>query len=194
MMTGVKKILRHPAFWSGVVTIVFTALMILWLKRVEVHGSRILDVTRTVSGRYQIAGLFVLYYIGGTVIPVPLDPVFTLALTISKTPAFVTVLVALFGSTLGSLTNFYLARALGHDWVARQAGHRSARAFLKWFDRFGPAALVIFGILPLPVFDVLTLFAGLSNMGAGRFLIYALIGRSIHLLALALIAMKVLVL
>lgn len=184
---------RDLVFWSGIAAIAFTVLTILWLKNAEVHGSRLLEVAGIIAERYDVAGLFFLSFIAGTIVPVPMDPIFTFALTISKMPVFITFLVTLFAATLGSLTNFYLARLLGHGWVAREAGHKSTRAFLKWFDNYGPIALVLFGILPLPVFDVLTLFAGLSKMGVKKFLIYALIGRGIHMLALTLIVMRVLV-
>lgn len=184
---------RDSVFWSGVATVAFAVLTILWLKNAEVHGSRLLDVMRVVTERYDIAGLAFLSYIGGTIIPIPMTPVFAFVLTTSKAHIYVTVAITLFASTLGSLTNFYLARLLGHGWVAREAGHKSTKAFLKWFDKYGPVALVLFGILPLPVFDVLTLFAGLSKIGVKKFLVYALIGRGIHLLALTLIVMRVLV-
>lgn len=178
-------------FWWGLAGIAVTVVMMLWLKNAEVHGSRLLDVARITADRYGTPGLFFLFYIGGTIIPVPLTPVFVFAITSQANPASIAAL-ALFAGLLGSLTNFYLARWLGHDWVARETGHRHTKKLVEWFDANGPLALVVFGILPLPVFDVLTVFAGLSSMNVRNFMIYSFVGRFIHITGIALITLKVL--
>ncbi len=191
MVTHKKNPFMHDGiFWSGVAAIVFTVLMMLWLKNAEVHGSRLLDVAHAVSARYELAGVFFMLYIGGTIIPVPIDPIFTLALRLPYGVTAMTLL-ALLANLLGSLTNFYLARLLGHGWVRRTTGHKSTKKVLEWFKSHGPAALVVFGILPLPVFDVLTVFAGLSEMDTKKFLLYSIIGRSVHFVILVLTVMKV---
>lgn len=185
----------HPfvhdrTFWYGLIGLAVTVAMMLWLKNADVHGSRLLDVARTVTERYEILGIFFMLYIGGTLIPVPIDPIFVFALTLPQGPLVMGAL-ALFANLLGSLTNFYLARLLGHDWVSRETGHRHTKRLVEWFDANGPLALVVFGILPLPVFDVLTVFAGLSAMEAGKFLLYSIVGRAAHFAILAVVALKV---
>ncbi len=190
MATHKKNPFVHDGvFWSGVAAIAFTVVIMLWLKNAEVHGSRLLDVARAVSARYELFGVFFMFYIGGTIIPVPVDPIFTLALRLPYDVIVITFL-ALFASLLGSLTNFYLARLLGYAWVGRTTGHKSTKKALEWFKLHGPAALVVFGVLPFPVFDVLTVFAGLSDMKTGKFLLYSLIGRSAHFVILVLTVMK----
>ncbi len=191
MATHKKNPFMHDGiFWSGVAAIAFTVVIMLWLKNADVHGSRLLDVARAVSARYELFGVFFMLYVGGTIIPVPIDPIFTLALRLPYGAIAMTIL-ALFANLLGSLTNFYLARLLGHGWVGRATGHKSTKKALKWFELHGPAALVAFGILPLPVFDVLTVFAGLSDMEVRTFLLYSIVGRAAHFAILALVALKV---
>ncbi len=181
--------MNDSVFWSGVAAIAFTVVLMLWLKNAEVHGSRLLDVARAVSARYELAGVFFMLYIGGTIIPVPIDPIFMLALRLPYGVIAITFL-ALLANLLGSLTNFYLARLLGHGWVERTTGHKSTKKALEWFESHGQVALVVFGILPLPVFDALTVFAGLSKMETKKFLLYSIIGRSVHFIILVLTVMK----
>jgi uncharacterized membrane protein YdjX (TVP38/TMEM64 family) len=84
-------------------------------------------------------------------------------------------LASTLGILLGALLGYVLCRVGGARWFRRLVPAEDAAAAQRWFDRYGPLAIVLGR--PVPVLpEVLACIAGLARMSPGLYLASSLAG------------------
>jgi uncharacterized membrane protein YdjX (TVP38/TMEM64 family) len=109
---------------------------------------------------------------------------------VAPLPAFVITLTngLLFGALWGGLLSwssalagawlcFWLARTLGRPFAERLVGRTALEAADRFFVRYGIQAIVLARLLPFVPFDPISYAAGLTRMGAVRFLVATGLGQ-----------------
>ncbi len=138
-----------------------------------------------------LPGVFLLVFIGSTVLPFPTDVIYSVAIKLSKANPVPVILVAVAAAFIASLLNYFLALALRHKFVERIVGKKELEEAKEMFDKYGPIPIVLFGIIPAsPVFDPLTFVAGLTGMEFKKFAFYSLVSRVFHFGILAAITLQ----
>lgn len=133
-------------------------------------------------------GLFLASFVSATVVPLATEPVVVGLLVLGYSPVGV-VLVALAGSTAGSLTTYYAGRYGSMLFVGRFASRFAAaeerhlpRARML-FDRWG-APILLLSWLPL-IGDAMVVVAGAAAVHPVRFLLWVAAGRAARYVVLA---------
>lgn len=128
-------------------------------------------------------GIFIINIIGSATLFLPAPAIATVvAGGFLYNPLFVAT-VAGFGSAIGDMVGYLL-------------GHSGKEIFLRknsfWykilketFHKFGAAFIIVFSLIPNPLFDAVGIFAGIFKYPVYKFFIYTLIGRFIRNLLLA---------
>jgi membrane protein YqaA with SNARE-associated domain len=137
-------------------------------------------------------GLFFIALLDSALIPVPGGPdVVVIALshhTHSLMPVYVMIAVA--GSTIGSLFLYWIAFRGGEAALSRFTPEKRARA-MRYVDRFDMWALLIGAVLPPPFpFKLLVLSAGAFRMRLTRFLTALVLGRGFRFTVEGLAAIR----
>lgn len=84
-------------------------------------------------------------------------------------------LLTIFGLTAGSILTFYLSRHIGRDWVRRTLRHRYDK-YEGYISRDFPYSIFLMRVVPLMPYDAVSCIAGISKVGAGRFIVDTAIG------------------
>ncbi len=134
--------------------------------------------------RHQLQGFSTYGYIGVVIacflanatvfLPAP-STVVVISMASIYNPLVVAVLGGL-GATLGELTGYglgYYGRSFIDETVNRK--------FVSVLDRHGAKAVLIFAFLPLPLFDVIGTFSGISRMNLWKFLLACVVGKTVKL-------------
>jgi len=138
--------------------------------------------------QYGLLGTFVLILLGSSIVPFPTDFVFAYTAALS-TNLVLLIVVAVVASTLGALVNYALALLLREKFVAKFVKQKELDSAKELVDKYGPWAILIFGVLPVSAFiDPLTFLAGLSKMSFKKFLVYLVASRILHFALLAAVA------
>lgn len=136
-------------------------------------------------------GLFLASFVSATVVPLATEPVVVGLLVLGYSPLGI-ILVALAGSTAGSLTTYYAGRYGSMLFLGRFASRFAAaeerhlpraRAL---FDRWG-APILLLSWLPL-IGDAMVLVAGAAAIHPVRFLLWVAVGRTARYLLLVAVA------
>ncbi len=129
--------------------------------------------------QFGYAGLFAVSLASATLLPLASEPALV-ALQVLGYSWWALLLVATAGSTLGSVCNYAVGRWAA-PWVQRRAGRvapaKLARA-QRVFDRWGVPALCL-SWLPV-VGDALTVIAGVTHVGLGRFTLWVAAGKGVR--------------
>lgn len=121
----------------------------------------------------ELAGLFAAAFLAATILPLASEV--PLALIVSREGGLlVPVAVATVGNYLGACTTYGLARAAASRLGGASAAP-STRA-LRWFQRYGPPALVLSWV-PL-VGDGIVVLAGAARVPFGAFSFWTVIGKA----------------
>jgi len=166
-------------------------LLVLGLKSVNYFFPGLDSQLQSFVASYGLAGVFVGVFVGSTLLPFPTDAFFVS--TVSFSPdVFSVVAVAIVAAFSATLLNYFLARWLSKSVVEKWVGKEKISEARKWMDSYGPAAILLFGILPVsPFFDTMTFAAGLAEMDWKKFALFSLVSRIIHYGGLALFAAKI---
>src|SRR5262245_19168390 len=90
--------------------------------------------------------------------------------------AFTTV-----GSVIGCALLYMVGRKGGGAFLTRRFGEARMKRIADWYKRFGVLAVIVPSILPPPTpFKIFVLSAGTFGMSWPRFILAALIGRSVR--------------
>lgn len=118
---------------------------------------------------------FFLQLVSSVVAPIPSN-ITALAggLLFGTVPAFLLTWSAV---TLGSLVVFFLARALGQDWVGRFVGRKLSARYLDVLRRKRDTFLFLAFLFPFFPDDILCILAGLTEISWKRFLLLCLVAR-----------------
>jgi uncharacterized membrane protein YdjX (TVP38/TMEM64 family) len=82
---------------------------------------------------------------------------------------------ALIGLTAGSVITFYLARNLGKSWAERTLGHKYDK-YEGYISKDSFYSIFLMRVVPILPFDVVSCIAGMSRVGAGKYMLATLIG------------------
>ncbi len=133
----------------------------------------------------ELAGLFVAAFLAATILPLASEV--PLALIVSRqSELLVPVAVATLGNYLGACTTYALARAAASR-LGGTTDNPSTRA-LRWFQRYGPPALLLSWI-PL-VGDGIVVVAGAARVPFGAFSFWTVIGKAGRYVVVAWIALS----
>jgi len=125
--------------------------------------------------QYGLMGVFISTLLAYSIIPFPSEAAIIAASFIFN--PIIIILVALAGSTIGSITNYYL----GRKGLKKVINHNS-KAYnkaTKLFDKYGPISLILFIGFPL-IGDPLVILTGSLRMKLSKFLFYSTIGKIIY--------------
>ena len=137
------------------------------------------------TGLAELLGLFVAALGAASLLPMQSEPVLVGLLLLGETPAWLLVLVASIGNTLGSLINWLLGRQVDRfrdrRWfpVPQAALDRAT----GWYRRWGRWSLLM-SWAPF-IGDPLTLVAGVLREPLGTFLLLVAIAKTARYLVLA---------
>ncbi len=133
--------------------------------------------------QYGYIGIFLISFIGtaSIIIPVPYTLViFTLSLTGQWDPILLTIAGGT-GSAIGELTGYALGYFGGR--IVSEERQRKMTYLVKLFDRYGPLAILLFAMTPLPD-DVLFIPLGILRYKLYKAFIPALIGKTVMIFLL----------
>ena len=180
---------KFQIVFTGIVALIFTIACVRFFSGLQASDLEFYNQTAATLGRYGDLGTFVGLFIGNTIIPFPTDAYFASAMKLSSRPMRIFV-IGVLAAFLGGLANYFLADFLGSKWVERKIGRKGMLEAKEFFDSYGPFAFILFAILPLPFFDPLTFFAGLSKMELKQFSLFTLIAKIIHYSLWSLVPMR----
>lgn len=175
------NLVKHAVFGVGVILLVLLALDYLAVEFPQVYAS-----AETFIIQYGLPGVFLIVFLGSTLLPAPTDASFAIALKLSASNPVPVVLVAILASFLAALVNYSLAFFLHKKFIKKFVKETDLAEAKELFDTYGPIPIVLFGVIPAsPVFDPLTLVAGLVRMDVKKFAVYSLVSRILHFVLLA---------
>jgi membrane protein YqaA with SNARE-associated domain len=139
-------------------------------------------------GDTLLAGLLVSAFAAGSLLPLPSEPIFIATLLAGSHPAWLVVLVASLGNTLGSCLNWALGRGIesfrDRRWFP--IGRAELERAEGWYHRWGRWSLLL-SWAPL-IGDPLTMVAGLLREPFWSFLALVCLAKTARYATLALIA------
>ena len=137
----------------------------------------------TQLGSFGLLGIFIINVLGSATLFLPAPAIATVvAGGFLYNPLFVAI-VAGVGSALGDMVSF----ALGHSGKEIFIKKNSFwyKILKETFHKFGAGFIIIFSLIPNPIFDAVGIFAGLFSYSPVKFFVYVLIGRFFRNLLLA---------
>jgi membrane protein YqaA with SNARE-associated domain len=132
-------------------------------------------------------GLFLICVLSASIFPLPSEPAVVAALTVFSVPLVAAITFA--GWMTGATINWFIGIKGIHRFVARDK--KMERKAEGWFNRWGPAILVVAPWIPF-IGDPLTVVAGALDMPFKRFLLWAGVARIIKVAVLVLLGKELL--
>jgi membrane protein YqaA with SNARE-associated domain len=123
--------------------------------------------------------LFVATLLSASIIPLPSEPAILLSLKVLN-PLDVFV-VAILGSMLGSVSNYYIGQKGMHNWLAKRDPKQEKRAE-GLINKYGFSMLLLAPWIPF-IGDPLLIVAGALEMNFYRFFVWVLVARMIKVAA-----------
>ncbi len=142
---------------------------------------------QTVLGPYGVYGLMVLAASSATFFPVTPDPLLV-PLAIDQTVRYAVFLGV--ATSLASVTGGMIGYAIGDrfsPWVKKKYGGPRMDQVEAWYQRYGEWVVLVAGFSPLP-FKVFTVTSGLLGLRFWVFVPFALVGRMMRFVPLAVVA------
>ena len=185
--------MKHKQFLlSAVSGVAVIFVLVLALRSLDQFFPGLDSQLESFVASYGLFGVFAGVFFGSTLFPFPTDAFFVSTVSLSRN-AFEVTAVAILAAFVATLANYALARWLSKSVVEKWAGKQKLAEAAKWMDSYGPAAILLFGVLPVsPFFDTMTFVAGLAKMDLKKFALFSLVSRIIHYGGLALFAAKLL--
>lgn len=140
---------------------------------------------------YGYWGLFIITFLGATVLPLGTEPLFSV-MVVTDFSLFWCIVVASIGNSLGGMTSFYVGTLGNWHWIEKYLGVKKEKAYefqqritrygsylalLCWLPFVGDAIAVALGIFkcrPLPVAFFMFIGKGLRYVVLGYLLFYGL--------------------
>ncbi len=175
------EILKHVLLGIVVILMVLLALDYLAAEFPQVYES-----AEAFIRQYGLLGVFAIVFLGSTLLPAPTDASFAIAIKFLPGQEALVIAVAVVAAFLAAMVNYYLAFFFRQKFIKRFMSKKDLAEAQDLFNKYGPIPIVLFGIIPAsPVFDPLTLVAGLVRMDVRKFALYSLISRVLHFVGLA---------
>lgn len=136
-------------------------------------------------GKWGLLGIFIINIVGSATLFIPAPAIATVvAGGLVYNPLLVAVIAA-FGSSIGDMIGFGLGRS-GKEFLIKK-GSLKYDITQHLFKDFGPLVIILFALIPNPIFDAVGIIAGIFAYPPKRFFVYTLIGRFLRNLLLAFI-------
>lgn len=174
---------------STVIAIALVVAMLLALKLLSLALPNLAGDLAHLVNDWGLFGVFVVIFLGSSLLPFPTDAIFVLLVSTSSQPLPI-VVVSIIASIISGLVNYALAFALTRGWVEKQMGKEAVRESKEFLDHWGHWAILIFGVIPNPLIDTMTFVAGLGRMDLKKFALYCAIARVAHFGFLAYLALQ----
>ncbi|MBI5225107.1 DedA family protein [Candidatus Micrarchaeota archaeon] len=117
--------------------------------------------------------LFIATLLSASIIPLPSEPAILLSLKVLD-PLSVFV-IAVVGSTLGSITNYYIGSRGVHNWLVKRNPKTEKRAE-NIINKYGFSILLLFPWIPF-IGDPILIVCGALEMNFYRFFVWILVAR-----------------
>ena len=138
---------------------------------------------------YGLLGVFLVVFIGGTLLPFPVGAFYLGIVKLSSQP-FLVFIVGVLAAFLSGMLNYYIGYFLEDKIIGRFVKKSSIEKSKKLFDKYGAIAIIVFGAIPLsPVADPITLLCGLVKMNVKKFSVYWMISKILGLGILTIAAL-----
>ncbi len=157
---------------------------IFLFRDMAVNAPERIELIKITLSRYGIPGLFIASILGGTILPMGVPGLVVYA-TGFGLPLYLVVLSASAGFTIGVTFNYYLAKKYGKPFVVKRVGKERFEDMSRWWDRYGVATYLIFGLIPGLPFDLLAFICGILNMPLSTFWIISFGTRVVQFTAFA---------
>lgn len=105
-------------------------------------------------------------------------------------PPLLVALVASLGASFGDMVSFFFGHSGRHLALYNLRKKTWFTVFENLFRAYETIIILVFAIIPNPIFDAVGLFAGIFGMNPVKFFIIMLIGRFARFVLLALIGAK----
>lgn len=145
----------------------------------KIFSANIGGIIKSTLLAYGAFGLFLIALLDAAFIPLPGGPDVVVIALSHHSHAFMPfyVIVAVIGSTLGSLLLYWMAMRSGGAALRRFSAEKRERA-MRLISRYDISALLVAAILPPPFpFKLIVLSAGAFQMRLWRFVIAIVVGR-----------------
>ncbi|MBU1197994.1 VTT domain-containing protein [Candidatus Micrarchaeota archaeon] len=132
--------------------------------------------------------LFIATLLSASIVPLPSEP--AIILTMKFLDPITVFIIAMLGSTLGSITNYYIgAKGIRNMIITRHDGYEKRAHELV--DQYGFTMLLIFPWIPF-VGDPILIVAGVLRMNFERFMTWIIIARAIKIIAIIMVGPPIL--
>ncbi len=121
--------------------------------------------------------LFIATLLSASIIPLPSEPAILLSLKVLD-PLSVFI-IAVVGSTLGSITNYYIGSKGVHNWLVKRNPKTEKRAE-DIINKYGFSILLLFPWIPF-VGDPILIVCGALEMNFYRFFVWILVARMLKI-------------
>jgi len=119
---------------------------------------------------YGYFGLFLITFLGGTVIPLG-SPVAVATAALLGMSKFLIILISSFGYTLGTLVNYYLAHKFGISYIKKKISEDVYEEIVNWWNRWGILLVILFALFPILPFELIALLCGLFRFNLPLFIV-----------------------
>ncbi len=134
-------------------------------------------------------GAFMVALVDSAGVPLPggVDALILLTAVTNHELAYLTAVLSIIGSAIGSMILFFLARKGGQMYLERHASTPNELRFREWFANYGLVTVFIPTLIPIPglPMKVFVLSAGAFGVKLSSFLLTVLAGRIPRYLGLA---------
>ena len=122
----------------------------------------------------------------GVPLPTGVDLLLTTLTAVQPSLAYLAIIVATIGSTIGCLFLFYVARKGGRRYLDKHTQTGRARQLREWFQRYGLVTVFVSVLSPIPLpTKVFVLSAGALGVRPLSFLLAVVAGRVPRYIGLA---------
>ena len=137
---------------------------------------------------WGLSGLLLVAVLDSAGVPLPtgVDLLLTTLTAVQPSLAYLAIIVATIGSTIGCLFLFYVARKGGQRYLDQHTQTGKARQLREWFQRYGLVTVFVSVLSPIPLpTKVFVLSAGALGVRPLSFLLAVVAGRVPRYIGLA---------
>lgn len=191
-MTGLFNTKYFKVFFILVLlSIIATVFILDYLKDWTAENPALVKSSISFVNQYGFIGMFIIAFLGGTLIPVPIEPILGAVAVLGGNKAILFLIATILGHTLGCIISFYLARLLREPFVYKRVSKEAIKSFHDFWKKHGDITLFITALIPVLPGDIVAFVAGLSKMSAKRFVIIMLSAKTIIYILIVFFSFKI---
>ncbi len=143
----------------------------------------LLEWAKGVVAEHGLPGLFVVMVIGSSPIPIPVEILALLAVSLGASPFYIALFSSI-GATIGGLVSYYVGKGIMDLTGLKERQRGNVERAKDWLDNYGAPAVLLFALVPLP-YDAIALVAGGARMKRRKFVTATFLGRALRYAFLA---------